>query len=96
VIIFPALALLFRLTLAGRFRAGTHAEKAATTTEGRPPNARLLARLAVACLIAGVGLLNIADATWAHGLGVASLLSFIAFGFGAIAVPVPVENAPPG
>jgi hypothetical protein len=28
----------------------------------------VLTRIAVACLIAGIGLLNIAEATWAHAL----------------------------
>jgi cytochrome d ubiquinol oxidase subunit II len=41
----------------------------------------LLARTSVACLIAGVGLLTAADAGWAHAVGVALLLSFIALGF---------------
>jgi len=95
VIVFPALAVLFRLTLAGRFRAGPQAGRTETTGT-RPPNARFLARVAGACLIAGIGLLNIADATWAHGLGVASLLGFIVLAFAAIAVPMPAESAPPG
>jgi len=47
-----------------------------------------LARVAVACLIAGFGLLNIADATWARALGVACLIAFVVVvGFGATIVP---------
>ena len=34
-------------------------------------------RLAVALLIAGVGLLNAASAPWAHAIGIISLLAFI-------------------
>ena len=41
----------------------------------------LIATLGVACLIAGCGLLNIADAKWAHAVGVVSLFGFIVSGF---------------
>jgi len=96
VIVFPALALLFRLTLAGRFRARPEVPHTMEVEESHPTNARLLARLAGACLIAGVGLLNVADAAWAHGIGVACLIGFVVLAFGAIAVPQPVGNAPRG
>src|SRR5207302_5159020 len=62
-ILFPSLALLFRLALTGRFHA---APGAAPPEVGpvRPPEFKpgLLVRTAVACLIAGIGLLNGADA----------------------------------
>ena len=93
VIVFPALALLFRLTLAGRFRAAPLAVREAETATGRPSNPRMLARVGGACLIAGVGLLNAADATWAHGIGVACLIGFVVFAFGAIVVSSPAEDA---
>jgi len=96
VIVFPALALLFRLTLAGRFRAAPLAVREAETATGRPSNPRMLARVGGACLIAGVGLLNAADAPWAHGMGVACLIGFVVFAFGAIVVPPPPEDALPG
>jgi cytochrome d ubiquinol oxidase subunit II len=79
-ILFPSLALLFRLALTGRFDS-SHA--------GRGPGAgqvlsaslpRLRARVAVGCLIAGVGLLNVAEAQWAHALGVLSLFGFMVIG----------------
>jgi cytochrome bd ubiquinol oxidase subunit II len=44
----------------------------------------VFARAAVACLIAGFGLLNVAEARWAHGVGVVCLLSFVVLGFRAI------------
>jgi hypothetical protein len=44
----------------------------------------LLARVAVACLIIGVGLLNVADARWAHAVGIASLFAFVVSGFAAV------------
>ena len=95
VIVFPSLALLFRLTLSGRFRAEPQQVPEAHAAGARPPRTRLLARLAGACLIAGFGLLNIADATWAHGIGVACLLGFVVFAFEAIASPPPQEGALP-
>ena len=45
---------------------------------------RLLVRVAAATLIAGFGLLTLADASWAHAVGVVSLFAFIVTGFGAI------------
>ena len=86
VLLFPALGLLFRLTLAGRFRDSEVADVEAQTVKSRPVNVRPLARVALACLIAGFGLLNIADATWAHAIGVTCLFGFVGLAFGAIAV----------
>jgi cytochrome d ubiquinol oxidase subunit II len=89
VILFPSLALLFRLLLRGRL---DHDE---TADAGRPTSAEallsastpgLLARVAGACLLAGFGLLSIAEAGWAHTLGVLALLGFLLAGFFA-AVP---------
>ncbi len=83
VILFPSLALLFRLVLRG---ALDHAEAGASRP---PPVGRLLsasapgllARAAAACLLAGFGFLTIAEAGWAHAIGVLVLLGFIACGF---------------
>jgi cytochrome d ubiquinol oxidase subunit II len=83
VILFPALALLFRLTLAGRFRGAAHVVPE-TEASRTIVNVGLLARLAIAFLIAGFGLLSVAEAGWAHGIGVACLVAFIVAGFGAI------------
>jgi hypothetical protein len=38
----------------------------------------------VALLIVGIGLLNAADAPWAHAVGVVSLLAFILVAFAAL------------
>ena len=94
VILLPALALLFELTLRRRFQ--TAELPAGTTAIPLPsePNRAMLIRVAAACLLAGVGLLNLADATWAHAFGVAALLSFVAVAFIALAVPPPTR--PPG
>ncbi len=88
-ILFPSLALLFSLVLRGTL---DHAQ-----TASRPARAGrmllaastpgLLGRLAGACLIAGTGFTTIANAGWAHAIGVASLLGFIAIGFPAALPP---------
>jgi cytochrome bd ubiquinol oxidase subunit II len=80
-ILFPSLALLFTLALTGRFdnvRAGPTRGAGQVLSASLP---KLRSRVAVACLIAGVGLLNVAEAGWAHALGVASLFGFIVIGF---------------
>ena len=48
--------------------------------------AGLLARSALACLVAGVGFLNVADGAWAHAVGVVALLAFVVLAFFA-AIP---------
>ncbi|HWF26392.1 MAG TPA: cytochrome d ubiquinol oxidase subunit II [Solirubrobacteraceae bacterium] len=83
-ILFPALALLFRLALTGRFQA-PEAHDLEPAPEGqRRLSPRLLARVAIACAIAGVGLLNLADAAWAHAVGIVCLLGLIVTGFLAV------------
>jgi cytochrome bd ubiquinol oxidase subunit II len=89
-IVFPSLALLFRLTLAGRFDEGTPAS-AAPRVRGRPEaRPALLVRTALACLIVGFGLLTVADAGWAHAVGVTALFVFMVAGFLAL---VPAEES---
>jgi cytochrome d ubiquinol oxidase subunit II len=83
-ILFPSLVLLFRLSVSGRLRAVE-----TTATEGsaqglRSVNSSRLARVAVAFLVAGFGLLNLADAGWAHAIGVACLFGFIVTAFRVI------------
>jgi sugar phosphate permease len=48
----------------------------------------LLGRAAVACLIVGIGLLNVADAAWAHAVGVVALVAFVVLGFFAGVPPL--------
>ena len=87
VILFPSLGLLFGLTLRGRLHP--HATPAAMAIEPRSlitaSSSGLLGRSAGACLIAGGGLLTIADAGWAHALGVICLCGFVVLGFLAVA-----------
>jgi cytochrome bd ubiquinol oxidase subunit II len=99
-ILFPSLAALFGLVLRGRFdpwegeppaAAPARATRAALgpsppidrAAGGRAPS--LATRAAAACLIAGFGLLTVADAPWAHAVGVICLLAFVVIGFVAVA-----------
>jgi cytochrome d ubiquinol oxidase subunit II len=100
VILFPSLGLLFSLVLRGRFEgeAGVAALQASrgrtgARSRGVPGERRSgsRARIAVAGLIAGVGLLTIAEAGWAHAVGVLGLLVFVICGFAAI-VPSQLEQ----
>ena len=97
-ILFPSLALLFRLVLGGDLGGG---ESAA----GQPTQARslftalapgLLPRLAIACFVAGIGFLTVADAAWAHTLGVFCFFAFIVAAFPAAlppeVLPTPSRN----
>jgi cytochrome bd ubiquinol oxidase subunit II len=84
VILFPSLALLFRLAMTGRLQ-GEGALAPPTASGGRAaPAPRPLARIAAAGLIAGVGLLTFADAGWTHAVGLACLLVFAVAAFLAI------------
>jgi len=94
-IVFPSLALLFRLLLHGAF------DRTDDRAEPTPPARALLAasapgllgRVAGGCLIAGIGLLTAAEAGWAHAAGVLCLAGFIVSGFIAVA---PAELAAAG
>jgi cytochrome d ubiquinol oxidase subunit II len=108
LILFPSLALLFRLQLGGRLGHGSdgHGDDAiaavATGDEAllssRPglaqvlsvSSAGLLGRIAGACLLIGFGTLTVAEAGWAHAIGICALLGFLGFGFFAI---VPAQLA---
>ncbi len=84
-ILFPSLALLFRLVLRGRLDHGQppaiHAPASAIGELFSASLTGLLARAAGACLLAGFGLLTIAEAGWAHALGALALLGFVVCGF---------------
>ena len=84
-IVFPALAFLFRLAVTGRFaRQDSMSAAAPGTQERRGLSPRLRVRAAAACLIVGFGLLNVADAAWAHAIGLVCLLVFVLIAFRAI------------
>ena len=99
VVLFPSLALLFTLTLRGRLGEVHDGDDgtAATLRALAPTRTALLVRLSIAFGILGFGFLTIADAGWAHAIGVPCLLLFALFGFRA-AVPLegPEAEAAPG
>ena len=82
VILFPSLALLFRLLLRGQFDvadiSSTPTTSRAAIVSSLAPG--LAARVAVGCLVAGIGVLTVADAGWAHAIGVVCLSAFIVLG----------------
>lgn len=89
LVLAPSLALLFTLTLRGRLGYEGDDDRAAA----RPVHALaasrngLLARISIACLLGTLGFLTIADAGWAHAIGVVALVACVITGFRA-AVPV--------
>lgn len=87
MIVFPSLALLFRLLLRGAFDPGApiEADPPAPAALLVASSAGLRTRAAAACLLAGFALLTIAEASWAHIVGAALLLAFIALAFVATA-----------
>jgi cytochrome bd ubiquinol oxidase subunit II len=98
LVLGPSLALLFTLTLRGRL--GYEGDAAGTSAAGpvralAASQAGLLARVSIACLLVTVGFLTIADAGWAHAIGVVALVACIITGFRA-AVPVEPERPASG
>jgi cytochrome d ubiquinol oxidase subunit II len=83
-ILFPSLGFLFGLTLAGRFQTAEQAAPDVTASDVFRRSPALLGRLAIACLIVGVGLLNFANAGWAHAVGLVFLLGFTVTAFLAV------------
>ena len=95
VILFPSLALLFGFVLGrapgrGKSVAERPAQGRSLLTALGPG---LLPRLAIACLVAGVGFLTVAEAAWAHAVGVLCLFAFIVAAFPA-ALPPDLLPAP--
>src|SRR4051794_13912889 len=90
VILFPSLALLFRLTLTGGLGEGGAAESTGTGAHGRlrlleASRRGLLGRMAAALFVAGIALVNVADAEWAHVVGAGAFIGCIAIGAAALA-----------
>jgi cytochrome d ubiquinol oxidase subunit II len=86
IILFPSLAVLFRLTLAGHLFPGD-VEGGAQPAPRAPTDGTRAARGAIACLVVGLGFLTVADAAWAHAIGVAALLGFAVLGAAALIAP---------
>jgi cytochrome d ubiquinol oxidase subunit II len=86
IILFPSLAVLFRLTLAGHLFPGDVDAGAQPAAEPPVAGSRA-ARGAVAFLVVGLGFLTVADAAWAHAIGVVALLGFAVVGAAALIAP---------
>jgi cytochrome bd ubiquinol oxidase subunit II len=84
-ILFPSLVLLFRLTLGGRLGYGGEPVEHPVQTAAVAFREGLLARVALACAVAGFGFLTVAEASWTHAIGVVALLALIVTGFLAAA-----------
>ena len=87
LILFPSLALLFRLVLRGSFSAEPRVVRGAPLAG---PTSGLAAtitatRLAGACFVIGSAFLVIGDSAWPHAIGVAGLAAFIVLGLSALA-----------
>ncbi len=86
LILFPSLALLFRLTLGGSL--GAHpAESPVTASPTRvlaAARAGLAARGAAGCLIVGAILLVFGDDWWMQAVGVIGLIAFVVLGVAAV------------
>jgi cytochrome d ubiquinol oxidase subunit II len=96
-ILFPSLALLFRLVLAGRLGDGPAVEQrplAAAASVLAASRSGLLGRVAAACLLAGFGFLTVAEAGWAHAIGAVALLAFLPCGFLAFAPAQMADERP--
>jgi cytochrome d ubiquinol oxidase subunit II len=87
-ILLPALALLFGLTLRGRFDHVRRAPEPEASPRPAPrPLLRRLLPVALGCLAIGVVFMVVFDAGWARLIGVPALLAFVATGFVALASP---------
>lgn len=87
LILFPSLALLFRLVLRGSFSTAPDVERGAPLAG---PTGGLTAtvtatRLAGACFVVGAAFLVLGDSAWPHAVGVAALGAFIVLGLSALA-----------
>jgi cytochrome d ubiquinol oxidase subunit II len=87
LLLFPSLALLFRLALGGELRDGGQGSGEAPVGSRRRVSVRLDARLSVAFLVGGIGFLTVANAGWAHAIGVACFFGFILSGYRAALPP---------
>ena len=87
LILFPSLALLFRLLLRGNFSA--QPVVARDLSQAGPTGGLTAAitaiRLAGACFVVGGALLVIGEGAWQHAIGVALLAAFIVLGLSALA-----------
>jgi cytochrome bd ubiquinol oxidase subunit II len=91
LVLLPSLALLFSLTLRGRFDPGQ--VMVAPSVPERRGAPRVASRLVIAgvCLLVGTGLTVFADSGWGLACGVVLLLAFVTIAFAPLAV-TPAED----
>jgi cytochrome d ubiquinol oxidase subunit II len=100
IVVIPSLLVLLRLSVAGRLGdysadgGSFDPRNGSLRTPGLHP-ARA-ASLATACLIGGFGFLTVAEAGWAHAIGVTMLLAAIALGLAAAAPALLEDNESDG
>ena len=89
IVVIPSLLVLLRLSVAGRLGDYSADGGSVDPRNGPVRTPRLhparAGRLATACLIGGFGFLTVAEAGWAHAIGVTMLLAAIALGLAAAA-----------
>jgi cytochrome d ubiquinol oxidase subunit II len=88
LVLAPSLAFLFTLTLRGRLGYEESDAGAPTAPVGpvralSASRAGLLARISLACVLLTLGFLTLADAGWAHAVGVLTLFAAAVTGFRA-------------
>src|SRR4051812_7600543 len=89
IVVIPSLLVLLRLSVAGRLGdysadgGSVDPRNGPVRTPGLHPVRA--GRLGIACLIGGFGFLTVAEAGWAHAIGVTLLLAAIALGLAAAA-----------
>jgi cytochrome d ubiquinol oxidase subunit II len=87
LVLFPSLALLFRLVLRGSFSATPAVVRGAPVPgpTGGVTAALTATRLAAVCFVVGAALLVLGESALPHALGVAALGGFIVLGLSALA-----------
>ncbi|HWH10053.1 MAG TPA: cytochrome d ubiquinol oxidase subunit II [Solirubrobacteraceae bacterium] len=96
VILFPSLGLLFRLVLAGQLDHPSPPPPPRTARELLSASrAGLLGRLCGGSFLVGFACLTLADARWAHAVGVIALLGFAVSGFLALVADELSPSGPP-
>ena len=100
IVVIPSLLVLLRLPVAGRLGEYGADGDSVDPRNGPVRTLRLhparAGRLAAACIIGGFGFLTVADAGWAHAIGVTMLFAAIALGLAAAAPRLLEDNGPDG
>src|SRR3954454_7255119 len=96
IVVIPSLLVLLRLSVAGRL--GDYSADGGSVDPRNGPvrtpglHSARAGRLATACLVGGFAFLTVAEAGWAHAIGVTMLLAAIALGLAASAPRLFEEN----